>query len=195
MASSCIPFVSDKGIGRRYRNKLVVDGGVINNHPFFRDGKRRQVALQLSKVNYAVWPSYTPVDPCVEALVMRGGLEARRFLAGYDDATSMEWKDRDFEHHDPNTIRHRLYSVIKWTILLFAAAPCLMLFVSLKSCSASFNALLMRGVGVSGAVSARVQLLLVALMAVVCMLLGWQAVATLVCVAAFLKLLEIHDDE
>ena len=53
MASSAIPYISDDGVGRIYDGNYVLDGGFINNTPFFHDNKRRQIVCRLSKVRSA----------------------------------------------------------------------------------------------------------------------------------------------
>lgn len=65
MASSCIPYISDDGLGRKFRGQYVVDGGVINNVPHFHDHKRRQIVFRLSQVREK--PSYCcgEIFPCV----------------------------------------------------------------------------------------------------------------------------------
>ena len=60
----------------------MLDGGIINNVPLFSGSPRQQVVLTLSKVNYPAMSSFTTADPCIEALILRGALEARRFIDG-----------------------------------------------------------------------------------------------------------------
>lgn len=57
IASSSIPFLSASGFGQRYRGELVLDGGILNNVPVFRDGVRPQIVLRLSSVYVA--PPYS----------------------------------------------------------------------------------------------------------------------------------------
>ena len=173
----------------------MVDGSVTNNHPFFRDGARRHIVIQLCKVNYAIWPSWTPVDPCVESLVVRGGLEARRFLAGHDNATSIEWAERDTVHPDPNALGHRVRMLAYFSSLLLAAAPCLILFLTLKRCSASFDSYLNRGIGVSGEMSTRFQALFAVLVILASVVLGLQGTLLLMCAVATAELMKLHDAE
>jgi hypothetical protein len=64
-ASSCIPFVVEKGLGPRFRGVRVVDGGLTNNTPCFTDGARRQIVLRLEHVPYD-WRAFAfPTDPCI----------------------------------------------------------------------------------------------------------------------------------
>jgi predicted acylesterase/phospholipase RssA len=51
-ASSCIPFVVERGFGPRFRGQRVVDGGLTNNTPCFTDGERRQIVFRLDHVPY-----------------------------------------------------------------------------------------------------------------------------------------------
>jgi hypothetical protein len=226
MASSCIPYVSDDGIGRRFRGEYVLDGGVINNVPHFNDHKRRQIAIRLSKVshrvclfvshvaattvlnahdthhthhtrapqvNYPTFVSFTPVDPCVEALVVRGALEARRFLSGIDSCTSLEWVERETKHPDPNALSHRCGTALKFSLILLAATPVLGGFLVLKKCSSSFNAFLKRGIGVTGEYTFRSKVLMGAVSVGACAVLGWQAKVMVLCALATASLFQFHD--
>ena len=50
LASSTIPYITERGGYRLYRGMRVIDGGLTNNTPVFRDGTRRQLVFRLSQV-------------------------------------------------------------------------------------------------------------------------------------------------
>jgi hypothetical protein len=52
IASCTIPYFSAQGFGRKFRGMRVLDGGITDNTPLFRDGKRRQIVFQLTDVAY-----------------------------------------------------------------------------------------------------------------------------------------------
>lgn len=52
LASSTIPYITERKMYRTFRGMKVVDGGLTNNTPVFRDGTRRQLIFRLSQVNY-----------------------------------------------------------------------------------------------------------------------------------------------
>lgn len=50
LASSTIPYITERGACRTFRGMNVIDGGLTNNTPVFRDGTRRQLVFRLSQV-------------------------------------------------------------------------------------------------------------------------------------------------
>jgi predicted acylesterase/phospholipase RssA len=50
LASSTIPYITERGGYRLFRGMKVIDGGLTNNTPVFRDGIRRQLVFRLSQV-------------------------------------------------------------------------------------------------------------------------------------------------
>jgi predicted acylesterase/phospholipase RssA len=50
LASSTIPYITERGAYRLFRGMRVIDGGLTNNTPVFRDGTRRQLVFRLSQV-------------------------------------------------------------------------------------------------------------------------------------------------
>ncbi len=52
IASCTIPFFSAQGFGRRFRGMRVLDGGITDNTPVFKDNKRRQIVFQLTEIAY-----------------------------------------------------------------------------------------------------------------------------------------------
>jgi len=92
MASSNIPFLATRGLGKRFRGMRVVDGGVTNNIPYFEDHARKQIVFDLSKVQYPLSLTLSASDPSIEALLMRGALEMRAFVTtpGYRVASIVE---------------------------------------------------------------------------------------------------------
>ena len=75
VASSNIPFIATKALGKRFRGNVVLDGGLTNNLPCFHDSRRPQLLFDLSKVAYPMQSTLSPSDPCVEALIVRGAIE------------------------------------------------------------------------------------------------------------------------
>jgi hypothetical protein len=50
-ASSTIPHITERSWCRYFRGLPVLDGGLSNNRPLFRDCVRRQLVFQLSEVS------------------------------------------------------------------------------------------------------------------------------------------------
>lgn len=55
LASSTIPYITERGACRTFRGMSVIDGGLTNNTPVFRDGTRRQLVFRLSQVCFFVY--------------------------------------------------------------------------------------------------------------------------------------------
>ena len=51
LASSTIPYITERGAYRIFRGMRVIDGGLTNNTPVFRNGTRRQLVFRLSQVS------------------------------------------------------------------------------------------------------------------------------------------------
>jgi predicted acylesterase/phospholipase RssA len=51
LASSTIPYITERNWCRYFRGKPVVDGGLSNNTPVFKDSLRRQLVFTLSVVS------------------------------------------------------------------------------------------------------------------------------------------------
>lgn len=49
-ASSTIPYITERSWCRYFRGLPVLDGGLSNNRPLFKDAVRRQLVFQLSEV-------------------------------------------------------------------------------------------------------------------------------------------------
>ena len=49
-ASSTIPYITEGSWCRYFRGLPVLDGGLSNNRPLFKDAVRRQLVFQLSEV-------------------------------------------------------------------------------------------------------------------------------------------------
>lgn len=100
-ASSTIPFISERvgewGSGkwglRRYKGRLVADGGLTNNCPVFKDNVRRQLVFQLGNLDYSAYRSLSSSDDCIEVLVIRGAMLMAQFLEGNQTSTAIEWLD------------------------------------------------------------------------------------------------------
>ena len=80
LASSALPFLTERGLCRRFRGMPVSDGCFTNNTPVFTDGARRQLVFRLWDVEYPFRLLINPQDSCIESLVLRGALLMARFL-------------------------------------------------------------------------------------------------------------------
>eukprot|EP00039_Didymoeca_costata_P030224 m.28473 g.28473 ORF g.28473 m.28473 type:complete len:418 (-) comp8003_c0_seq1:48-1301(-) len=147
MSSSHIPFVISKDVKRKFRDMVVLDGALLNNVPCFADAARDQLVLHLSKVTYDNYCSFVPVDPCIEALTIRGALEARRFFDGRANETSAEWLPVGSPIPDCNSLQWRISSVAYWGSLFLLAAPFLLGFKILSLTSSTFKAIFASGHG------------------------------------------------
>jgi predicted patatin/cPLA2 family phospholipase len=56
LASSTIPYITERKMYRTFRGMKVVDGGLTNNTPIFRDGLKRQLVFRLSQVTLSSSP-------------------------------------------------------------------------------------------------------------------------------------------
>jgi hypothetical protein len=65
LASSTIPYITERQMYRTFRGMKVVDGGLTNNTPVFRDGIRRQLVFRLSQVHSlsSPLPAITSLSP------------------------------------------------------------------------------------------------------------------------------------
>ena len=52
LASSTLPYLTERRGCRTFRGEYVVDGGLTNNIPVFTDGVRRQLVFRLFDVEY-----------------------------------------------------------------------------------------------------------------------------------------------
>ena len=52
LASSTLPYLTERRGCRMFRGEYVVDGGLTNNIPVFTDGVRRQLVFRLFDVEY-----------------------------------------------------------------------------------------------------------------------------------------------
>jgi hypothetical protein len=96
LASSCIPFLTEKLGLRKFRGRWVIDGGLTNNTPgililklflikfnlfnlilniynmfiiVFDDGLRRQLVLRLTDVEYPWRLLINPLDTCIDVCI------------------------------------------------------------------------------------------------------------------------------
>lgn len=96
LASSTIPFMTERcWWGREFRGMHVLDGGLTNNTPIFADGNNRQLVLRLYDVEYPWRLLTSPLDSCIDALVLRGALLMDRFLRGQQEGlTAIAWVEK-----------------------------------------------------------------------------------------------------
>ena len=95
LASSTIPFLTERNGIREFKNMWVCDGGFTNNTPIFEDGVRRQLVFKLYDVEYPWRLLTTASDSCIEALVLRGAILMSRFLQGdASEGGGISWLER-----------------------------------------------------------------------------------------------------
>lgn len=83
VASSCVPFFTQRGLGTRYQDKKCFDGLFSGeNIPYLMDDARPQLVFNLGKVPYSRKALVHAVDPSIEGLVVSGALQTARFLDG-----------------------------------------------------------------------------------------------------------------
>jgi len=136
VASSTIPGLTGALLGGHatFRGKTVLDGGILNNTPLFRGNDRRQIVVDLANVAYSGYLSFTAADPCIEGLVIRGALEARRFVDGHGGSgTSIGWVAKDAVVADCNSVASRAWTVMFYGSLVLASAPVLLLVRGLQT--------------------------------------------------------------
>jgi hypothetical protein len=110
-ASSTIPFVTEPGWCRYFRDKPCLDGGLTNNCPVFQDSSRRQLVFRLSQIEYPWTYVISPRDSCIDALVIRGGLQMVQFLSG-ESVPSIMWLERKQSLNEMPRPGHMARSVI-----------------------------------------------------------------------------------
>ena len=81
-ASSCVPGITQRGFGWRFRGKRSFDGLFTDNVPVFRDGLRPQIVFDIARVKYDWELMVSPSDQCIEALAVSGAIQTARFLDG-----------------------------------------------------------------------------------------------------------------
>jgi len=92
-ASSTIPYMSIPRWFWYFRGEPYLDGGITNNTPVFPDGERRQLVFRLYEVEYPWRQMLTPIDTCIETLVIRGAILMSRFLQG-EPTDSITWLEK-----------------------------------------------------------------------------------------------------
>lgn len=125
IASCQLPFVACHGFGQRFRGSLVMDGGFTNHTPLFTDKPDTdQLVFRLSFVPYPLSMAISPSDPCVEALIIRGAIEMRRFLAGGpSSAIQLHRIARDGHEVSPIAWRARVTAWAKCGLYYGAVVP------------------------------------------------------------------------
>lgn len=110
-ASSTIPFVTEPNWCRWFRGKPCFDGGLTNNCPVFPDSPRRQLIFRLSQIEYPWTYVISPRDSCIDALVIRGGLQMVQFLSG-QSVPSIMWLEKKQSINEIRRPGHLRRSVI-----------------------------------------------------------------------------------
>ena len=83
VASSCVPMITQRGVGSVYQRKRSFDGLFSGeNVPCFTDDERPQLVFDLRRIPYARTAMVLPVDPAIEAMAVNGALQTSRFLDG-----------------------------------------------------------------------------------------------------------------
>ena len=90
---------------------------------------------------YPSLESFAPVDICIEALILRGALEASQHLAGAGDRTSITLMQPEtaVDVADPNGIYVRAKTVTYYLSLVAVATPFLGCYFLLQRFSSSFR--------------------------------------------------------
>ena len=105
VASSCVPKVTQKGIGSFFKGEKCFDGLFSNNIPVFIDKVRPQLVFDLGKIPISLQTLVKPTDPCIEAMAVSGALQTARFLEGRRGDPRMEplswigWEGREYPFH------------------------------------------------------------------------------------------------
>lgn len=111
LASSTIPYITERGAYRVFRGMKVIDGGLTNNTPVFPDGVRRQLVFRLSQIEYPWRLLINPVDTCIDALVIRGALQMSRFLSG-EAVPAIAWLEQRQNEDDLIRPGHKIRSIV-----------------------------------------------------------------------------------
>ena len=83
VASSCVPLITQRGLGTRYQDRKCFDGLFSGESiPTFSDDARPQLVFDLRKIPYSRAAMVRAVDPSIEGLVVSGALQTARFLDG-----------------------------------------------------------------------------------------------------------------
>ena len=83
VASSCVPGVTQRGVGSVFQEKRTFDGLFSGkNVPCFTDGARPQLVFNLRRIPYSMPAVVSPIDPSIEGLAVSGALQTTRFLDG-----------------------------------------------------------------------------------------------------------------
>ena len=98
-ASSTIPYMSIPRWFWYFRGEPYLDGGLTNNTPVFPNGERRQLVFRLYEVEYPWRQMLTPIDTCIETLVLRGAILMSRFLQG-EPTDSITWLEKQQKKED-----------------------------------------------------------------------------------------------
>ena len=108
-ASSTIPYMSVPQWFWYFRGERYLDGGLTNNIPVFPDGERRQLVFRLYEVEYPWRQMLSPVDTCIETLVLRGAILMSRFLQG-EPTDSITWLERQQQKSDLPSVKRNAVS-------------------------------------------------------------------------------------
>ena len=83
VASSCVPLITQRGMGTRYQDRHCFDGLFSGESiPTFDDEIRPQLVFNLMRIPYSRAAMVRAVDPSIEGLVVSGALQTARFLDG-----------------------------------------------------------------------------------------------------------------
>lgn len=110
-ASSTIPYVTEPNWCRYFRGIPCLDGGLTNNCPTFPESTRRQLVFRLSQIEYPWTYVISPRDSCIDALVIRGGLQMVQFLSG-QSVPSIMWLEKKQSIQNISRPGHRRRSII-----------------------------------------------------------------------------------
>lgn len=92
MASSNCPLIINPKVFYTYKGKWYIDGCFTRALPYFSPSAgSNQLLIKLYNISYHLPYICRPLDPSIEGLVVKGAIEAEKFLNGRDNITTLEW--------------------------------------------------------------------------------------------------------
>mmetsp|Transcript_25536 Transcript_25536/g.47872 ORF Transcript_25536/g.47872 Transcript_25536/m.47872 type:complete len:384 (+) Transcript_25536:84-1235(+) len=138
-ASSTIPYITERSWCRYFRGLPVLDGGLSNNRPLFKDAVRRQLVFQLSEIEYPWKHIINPIDTCIEALVIRGAMQMAQFFSG-EKTSQFQWleirEDEDNLNKPGDKIRRIVTPFAMSSLKLYYLSGLGSVYDFLEQCSA-----------------------------------------------------------
>jgi hypothetical protein len=82
MASSNMPYFISPYLLYRFRGEYYIDGCFSKTLPIFQDHLHHQLLIKLYNIYYYRPYIYTPNDPSIEGLIVKGAIETDKFFSG-----------------------------------------------------------------------------------------------------------------